>query len=137
MNKENLILVLLCCILLLLGYNTIILTRLSSAGSVESEVKLNTEKQEDVKADQEVNPYANANLKTEILPNKDGTFGYRILLNGSPMIAQPNIPGLPGNAGFSDAPKAQRTADLILHKIRNNIMPPSVTVEELDSLGVL
>jgi hypothetical protein len=136
MKKENLIILLLCGILLVLGYNSIVLTRLSST-SGEKEGFQPEQQTKEIQTKTEVNPYANANLQTEVIANKDGTFGYRILLNRSPIIAQPNIPGLPGNAGFTDSVKAQKTANLILHKIRNNIMPPSVTVEELDSLGVL
>ena len=42
-----------------------------------------------------------------------------------------------GNAGFSSEEKAAKAGSFIVYKIRNNILPPSVTPEELDSLGVL
>ena len=53
------------------------------------------------------------------------------------MIHQPNIPGMPGNRGFKTRAQAEKITELIIYKIKNNIMPPTVTVEELDSLGVL
>jgi hypothetical protein len=136
MKKENLIISLLIGILLLLGYQSVVITRFLSS-SPQADVKVMPENPDETPSKTTANPYANANLKAEILTNKDGTFGYRILLNGSPMIVQANIPALPGNAGFSDAAKAEKTAMLILHKIRNNIMPPAVSIEELDSIGVL
>jgi len=136
MKKDGVIILLLLLILLVLGYNAVVTTRLWSEFSSKHAAAPEENRVEEKPASS-VNPYKNADLKTEIISNPDGTFGYRVLLNGSPIIAQPNIPGLPGNAGFSDTVKAQKTARLILHKIRNNIMPPAVTIEELDSLGVL
>lgn len=136
MKKDTIIILLLLVILLLLGYNAVITTRLLSEFSLNHAAAPEENRAEEKPASS-INPYKNADLKTEIVSNPDGTFGYRILLNESPIIAQPNIPGLPGNAGFSDTAKAQKTARLILHKIRNNIMPPAISIEELDSLGVL
>jgi hypothetical protein len=42
-----------------------------------------------------------------------------------------------GNNGFSSEEKAMITGEFIISKIKNNIYPPAVTPEELDSLGVL
>lgn len=63
-------------------------------------------------------------------------FGYDIYRNNALYIHQPNIPALSGNKGFSTAGNAQKTANLVIHKIKNSILPPSVSIEELDSLGV-
>ncbi len=70
-------------------------------------------------------------FKTEI------GWGYDILLNGKPFIHQPHIPGISGNKGFDSEGKAQKAADFIKFKIKNKIMPPSVTEIELDSIGAL
>ena len=136
MKKENLILLLLLLIVLLLGYQSIMLNRFLTTRAQENPVAT-TETEPQIQAEKKANPYANANLKTEVFSNPDKTFGYQVLLNGSPMIRQPNIPGVPGNAGFRDESKAKKTAELVLLKIRKNIMPPAITTEELDSLGVL
>lgn len=64
-------------------------------------------------------------------------WGYVIYNNDKPYINQPHIPAVPGNKGFSTKEKAEKTADFILHKLNNQIFPPSVTKAELDSLGVL
>ena len=63
-------------------------------------------------------------------------FGYDIILEGKTYVHQPNIPALSGNNGFSTEEDARKIAILVSHKIRNNIMPPTVEVKELDSLGI-
>jgi hypothetical protein len=83
------------------------------------------------------NPYENAVFEVKTFAVEAGGYGYEIYINGSKTIYQPTIPGLPGNTGFSTQEKAKRTGEFVAHKIRNNQMPPSVTVEELDSIGVL
>ena len=52
------------------------------------------------------------------------------------MVHQPNIPAVMGNRGFSTEEDAAKTADLVMYKLKNNIMPPSVSVSELDSIGI-
>ena len=64
-------------------------------------------------------------------------WGYDILADGAIYIHQPNIPAIMGNNGFSSEEKAQKAGEFVISKIRNNIVPPSVTPDELDSLGVL
>jgi len=85
----------------------------------------------------EESPYRNADLRVEIIPVLNNTYGYNILMNGRILIHQPHIPALPGNEGFMKKEDAQTVAEFLIHKIRQNIFPPSVSVEELDSLGVL
>ncbi len=81
------------------------------------------------------NPYANAEITTKIIPSINDTFGYDILLYGKPLIHQPSIPGLPGNEGFTNEEKAQKVADFVVKKIRNNEMPPTVTIDDLNTMG--
>ena len=50
---------------------------------------------------------------------------------------QPNIPGLPGNEGFTTSERAQKVAEFVVEKIRNNGMTPSVSIEDLNKRGVL
>jgi hypothetical protein len=65
------------------------------------------------------------------------TFGYDILLYERPLVHQQNIPGLPGNEGFTTRERAQTVAEFVVKKIRNNEMPPTVTIEDLNKMGVL
>lgn len=86
---------------------------------------------------QHKNPYANAQITTKIIPAARKTFGYDILLYEKPLVHQPNIPGLPGNEGFATKERAQKVAEFVVKKIRNNEMPPTVTIEDLNKMGVL
>ena len=83
------------------------------------------------------NPYTNAKITTKIIPSANKTFGYEILLNGRTLVRQPNIPTLTGNEGFTTKEKAQKVADFVVKKIRNNEMPPTVTIDDLKKMGVL
>ena len=79
----------------------------------------------------------NANVEIKIFKNTElSGFGYDIILDGHTYVHQPNIPAIPGNNGFSSERSARKVAELVSFKIRNNIMPPTIEVKELDSLGV-
>ena len=78
-----------------------------------------------------------AKVEIKIFQNTEMSgFGYDIILDGHTYVHQPNIPALPGNNGFSTEEMARKVAELVSFKIHNNIMPPTVEVRELDSLGV-
>jgi len=64
-------------------------------------------------------------------------WGYDVLVNGEMYIHQPHIPAVPGNKGFKSEEDAQKAAKLMIYKLRMGISPPSITPDELDSLGVL
>ena len=64
-------------------------------------------------------------------------WGYDIYADGALYIHQPHIPAVPGNKGFKSAQQADAAGNFAVYKIRNNIMPPTISVRELDSLGVL
>lgn len=83
------------------------------------------------------NPYADAEITIMIIPSSNNTFGYDILLYKRPLVHQPNIPGLPGNDGLTTWERAQTVAEFVVKKIRNNEMPPTVTIEDLNTMGVL
>jgi|GEM_PF-581836 len=85
----------------------------------------------------ETNPYANAELTIMIIPAPNNTYGYNITMEGRTLIHQPNAPALPGVEGFKTREDAQKVAEFVVQKIRTNVFPPSVSVAELDSLGVL
>jgi len=64
-------------------------------------------------------------------------WGYQILNNDKLYINQPHIPSMQGNMGFKSKENALTTADYIIHKLENNIFPPTISPQELDSLGVI
>lgn len=69
--------------------------------------------------------------------NPDQSFGYQILKDGKLMIDQKNIPAIQGNKGFSSKKDAVTTANFAIDKIKKGAFPPTISVEELDSLGIL
>lgn len=74
----------------------------------------------------EVKTFANANISG---------YGYDIIVDGHTYVHQPNIPAVPGNNGFASEEIAKKVAGLVVMKIKKNIMPPTIDVKELDSLG--
>jgi len=72
-----------------------------------------------------------------IIPAAENTFGYEILDQGKILVQQKTIPAMPGNKGFQTEDDAKKCADFVISKLNQNIMPPSVTPEELDSLGII
>lgn len=107
----------------------------------EIPVKQETKKEEKKETKQEIkqqkNPYADAKISIKIIPSVNKTFGYDILLYGRSLVHQPNIPGLPGHEGFTTKERAQKVAAFVVKKIRNNEMPPTVTIDDLNKMGVL
>ena len=83
------------------------------------------------------NPYANAEITIRIISSTNNTFGYDIFVSGRPLVHQPCIPGLPGNEGFTTKKRARTVAEFVVKKIRNNEMPPTVAIEDLNNMGVL
>lgn len=64
----------------------------------------------------------------------DNYWGYDIYKDSKLFIHQPNIPAMEGNRGFSSEQKAIAVANLTIQKLRQGIMPPTIRIEELDSL---
>ena len=82
------------------------------------------------------NPSGNSNIKVSTYKADNG-WGYDIYVDDKLLIHQPDIPALAGNRGFATEADAQRVAELVVGKIRKNIFPPAMTVENLKSVGVV
>ena len=68
--------------------------------------------------------------------NNNSGWGYDIYVDGEKFIHQPHIPAIRGNKSFQSKRQAEKVADLVTDKIRNNITPPKVTLSELEELGI-
>jgi len=64
-------------------------------------------------------------------------WGYDIYIDNKRYIHQFIIPEIQGSYTFSTKEKALKTANFVVEKINNGIVPPFVTLKELDSLNVL
>ncbi|MBI3501553.1 MAG: DUF4907 domain-containing protein [Bacteroidetes bacterium] len=112
----------------------------------EKEMQEMKEMAEKQKKQPQENPYKNAKIEVKIIDNtksknaddvKVSGFGYDIYIFDALYVHQPNVPAINGNRGFKTKEQAKNAGELVAYKIKNNIMPPSVTIQELDSLGVL
>jgi len=108
----------------------------------EKEMKEMMEKQKNEKPKD--NPYKNAKIDIRVFNNdtvkqepKLSGFGYDILIYDAVYNHQPHIPAINGMRGFHTKEQARKAAELVVYKIKNNIMPPSLSPQELDSLGTL
>ena len=75
-------------------------------------------------------------IKTYLNTDKLKGWGYDVYLNGALYVHQPHIPAINGEKGFESKDEAKRVGDFVGKKIMNNIMPPSLSIEELDSLKI-
>jgi len=73
-------------------------------------------------------------LTFEIISGQSGTYGYDILKNGKVYIHQPHIPGASGVEGFKAEEQARAAAELMITKLKNNVVPPTITEEELTEI---
>ena len=80
--------------------------------------------------------FAKKQLKYVIINNAKTGFGYDILSGNRIIINQPLVPGLPGNKGFTTKEDAAKVARLVIQKINKNIMPPTITPQDLQSLKI-
>ncbi len=76
-------------------------------------------------------------LQTEIkIFGQDGGWGYDVFVNGEKYIHQPAIPAINGLKPFKTEEDATKVAQLVEQKIKGNLMPPTVTMDELQLLGI-
>jgi hypothetical protein len=75
-------------------------------------------------------------VQTFLNTDAPGGYGYDITVSGKLYIHQPHIPAVSGNRSFISENDARKAGELVAGKLRNNIMPPGISLEELDSLGI-
>jgi hypothetical protein len=64
-------------------------------------------------------------------------WGYQILKDGKMIIDQQQIPAIQGNKRFSTEEDALKTGNLAMKKIKGQNFPPTISIQELDSLKIL
>lgn len=73
----------------------------------------------------------------QVFKQASNSFGYDIYSGPKKIIHQENIPGQPGNKGFTTSTSAAKVAGLVVGKLQKNVWPPVVSTEELKQLHVL
>lgn len=73
-------------------------------------------------------------LQVQAFEVKNG-FGYKISLNDSVIIYQPNIPGISGDITFKNAEEAKKVGNLVIKKIET-YQSPSIEEEDLKRLKI-
>ena len=85
-------------------------------------------------------PVSDSSVTVKVFSNEGDAqlkgYGYDIYIDGKRYVHQPHVPAVAGNRGFTTETDARKTAEYVAYKIQHNIMPPSISVEELDSLGI-
>ncbi|MCY7306990.1 MAG: DUF4907 domain-containing protein [Rhodoferax sp.] len=81
--------------------------------------------------------HAGATLTHAIIEAPNGTFGYDVFSDGKLFLHQTNLPGQPGVEGCKTREDVEKLAAFVITKIKKGEMPPTVTTEELKTLGIV
>jgi hypothetical protein len=81
-------------------------------------------------------PGDSGNIRIAIIESEHGGYGYDIFVEEKLTIHQPHIPAISTIKGFATELDANKVAKTIAEKIRNNDMPPGITLEELIALDI-
>ena len=82
------------------------------------------------------------NLEVKTYEVKDSTsgksfgWGYDLYVDGHLAIHQPILPGVAGNSSFSSEAQAKMIGTFALNKMKNTGSLPTISIQELDSLGI-
>ena len=74
---------------------------------------------------------APANYRYQIIEAPENTFGYDVYRDEALFIHQPHIPGMPGIKGFAREDQARKAAELMIEKMKNGVVPPTLSEEEI------
>lgn len=80
---------------------------------------------------------AKADIQYFIIHADDHKYGYTVFIDGQLYIEQKSIPAVEGHAGFRTKEDAEKTAQLVIKKIREGEMPPTISLDDLKSLKVI
>lgn len=70
-------------------------------------------------------------IDATLFSSEYGGFGYDISVNGKLLVHQPNVPVVTGNKGFPTEESARKMAKLVIQKIKDNQIPPTLTAGEV------
>jgi hypothetical protein len=71
------------------------------------------------------------------MKNDTGGWYYQVLKGDKRFIIQKHIPAIQGVFAFSDSIQAAKVANLMCRKLDQGLFPPSISVQEIDSLKII
>lgn len=74
---------------------------------------------------------ANATIQYFIIKAEENTYGYTIFIDGKMVIEQKTIPGFSGKLGFQNKGIAEKVAKLVINKIKDGEMLPTLNQDEV------
>jgi hypothetical protein len=77
--------------------------------------------------------FKTAKITSSIISDNEG-FGFEIWVDGKKYIYLRYIPTMKPYKRFTNAEDAQKVADLTIEKLRNEIIPPKISKEEIENL---
>lgn len=78
---------------------------------------------------------SNSNFSLNIIEVEDG-WGYEVFKDSTLLIRQKNIPAVQGVKVLISKTQAETLGSFVLSKVKNGQFPPSVSIQELDSLNI-
>lgn len=72
-------------------------------------------------------------FEASVFRSEYGGFGYDIRQGNKVIIHQSSIPAIAGNQGFISEQSAQKIATLVIAKLEEGLMPPTVTIDEVNA----
>jgi hypothetical protein len=85
----------------------------------------------------ETSAAANTKFTYMIIDAPHHTYGYDVFADGKLLLHQTSLPALPGNEGFKTKQGATKLALLVIDKIKKGEMPPTISIDEMKTLGVV
>lgn len=76
------------------------------------------------------------NYSVKSIQTENG-WGYQIFKGTKLLINQKNIPAVQGNQSFTSESEAIKVGELVVTKLLQNQFPPTVSSDELQSLGII
>ena len=109
----------------------------SAAGSASEEIIPDSTIQRLLKQKEDLaKKMSTAQITYFVIQVPENKFGYTIFIDGQMYIEQKSIPAINGNAGFNTKEEAEKIAKLVIEKIKQGDIPPTISIEELKANGV-
>ncbi|MEJ1237131.1 DUF4907 domain-containing protein [Chryseolinea sp. T2] len=75
-----------------------------------------------------------SNFRYQIIEAPENTFGYDVYRDDALFIHQPHVPGVSGVKGFEQEGQAKKAAELMIDKMKNGVVPPTLSEEEIANI---